>query len=113
MAADPGAHGASVAICPLLIGGMNTPAIYRCVMKKLPILTYKVVMRLIADLMERNGNPRLHNRRQMRAIVASIRRFGITQPILIDEHGVIIAGHGRVRAARELGITEVPTLCLS
>lgn len=82
-------------------------------MNKPPALSYKIVMRPIADLQERPGNPRSHNRRQIKAIVASIGRFGLTQPILIDEKGVTIAGHARVRAAQELGIAEVPTLCLS
>ena len=96
------------------ISGRNfIPALSRCDMKKIHNLTYKIIIRLIADLKEREGNPRLHNRKQLKAISASIGRFGITNPILVDQHGVIVAGHGRVRAARELGITEVPTLCLS
>jgi ParB-like chromosome segregation protein Spo0J len=59
------------------------------------------------------GNARTHSRKQVRQIADSIKRFGFTNPVLIDEGGGIIAGHGRVEAARLLGLTGVPTLRLS
>src|SRR5262245_4539643 len=55
-------------------------------------------------------NARTHSARQIREIARSIERFGFTNPILIDEHKQIIAGHGRVAAARLLGLKLVPTL---
>src|SRR5215831_430998 len=58
------------------------------------------------------GNPRRHSKKQIRQLAESIKAFGFNVPILIDRSGKIIAGHGRVLAARALGITEVPTLCL-
>ena len=58
-------------------------------------------------------NARTHSKKQIRQIARSIERFGFTNPVLIDEHNQIIAGHGRVAAARELGLPEVPTLRLS
>ncbi|MGE3645012.1 MAG: site-specific DNA-methyltransferase [Beijerinckiaceae bacterium] len=58
-------------------------------------------------------NARVHSKRQIRQIVASIRRFGFTNPVLIGEDLEIIAGHGRVAAAKELGLTDVPTIHLS
>ncbi len=55
-------------------------------------------------------NARLHSAKQVKQLAQSIRRFGFTQPILIDEDNRILAGHGRARAARELGLAEVPCL---
>jgi DNA modification methylase len=55
-------------------------------------------------------NARTHSKAQIRDIARSIERFGFTNPILIDEAGQIIAGHGRVAAARLLGMKRVPTL---
>ena len=59
------------------------------------------------------GNARTHSRRQIKQIADSIRTFGFTNPVLIAEDGTILAGHGRVLAARQLGMTHVPTLRLS
>jgi ParB-like chromosome segregation protein Spo0J len=65
-------------------------------------------MRPIASLTLRETNPRAHSLEQIEQISASMRRFGWTMPVLIDESGVILAGHGRVRAARLMGKTEAP-----
>ena len=59
------------------------------------------------------GNARTHSKTQIRQIAKSIERFGHTNPILIDDGGQIIAGHGRVEAAKLLGIESVPALRLS
>lgn len=71
-----------------------------------------IVYRRIDDLKPDPANPRRHTRKQVRQIAESIKAFGFNVPILIDRYGNIIAGHGRWLAGRELGITEVPTLCL-
>src|SRR5271156_6272334 len=55
-------------------------------------------------------NARTHSRKQIRQIAESIRRFGFTNPVLIDGENSILAGHGRVEAARQLGMTTVPSL---
>jgi DNA modification methylase len=55
-------------------------------------------------------NARTHSARQIKQIARSLERFGFTNPILIDEQRQIIAGHGRVAAARLLGMNRVPTL---
>jgi hypothetical protein len=47
---------------------------------------------------------------QIKQIAASIREWGWTVPVLVDEEGTLIAGHGRVLAAQQLGITDVPTM---
>lgn len=58
-------------------------------------------------------NARVHSKKQIRQIAASIERFGFTNPVLVSESGEIIAGHGRVEAAKLLGLKTVPTLCLA
>jgi len=55
-------------------------------------------------------NARTHSAKQLRQIADSIRAFGFTNPVLIDEDGTILAGHGRVAAARTLGRDTVPCL---
>jgi ParB-like nuclease domain len=57
-------------------------------------------------------NARTHSKRQIRQIADSIKAFGFTNPILTDANGRIIAGHGRVEAAKLLRIKEVPTIRL-
>ncbi len=57
-------------------------------------------------------NARTHSKRQIRQIAESMRQYGWTTPILIDANNVIIAGHGRLAAAKLLGITAVPTIRL-
>jgi ParB-like chromosome segregation protein Spo0J len=57
-------------------------------------------------------NPRQHNDKQVHQIANSIRIFGFNVPVLVDLHRNVIAGHGRLLAAKLLGMTEVPTICL-
>jgi DNA modification methylase len=57
-------------------------------------------------------NPRQHKDKQVRQIANSIRIFGFNVPVLIDQHRNVLAGHGRLLAARFLGMTEVPTISL-
>jgi len=64
----------------------------------------------ISALKPHARNARTHSRRQIKKIAASIERFGFVNPVLIDENNQIIAGHGRVAAAKLLGWHEVPTL---
>jgi DNA modification methylase len=58
-------------------------------------------------------NARRHSKKQIQQIAASIERFGFTNPVLVSDEGEIIAGHGRVEAAKLLGLATVPTLRLS
>ena len=64
----------------------------------------------VADLIPYARNARTHSDAQVAQIAASIREFGFTNPILVDAERGVIAGHGRLLAARKLGMTEVPTL---
>jgi DNA modification methylase len=67
----------------------------------------------VAELIPYARNARTHSPAQVSQIAASIREFGFTNPILVDGERGVIAGHGRLLAARKLGLTEVPTLELS
>jgi ParB-like chromosome segregation protein Spo0J len=58
-------------------------------------------------------NARTHTKKQIRQLAKSIDRFGFTNPLLVDDNGQIIAGHGRVGAAKLLGMETVPALRLS
>jgi DNA modification methylase len=64
----------------------------------------------IADLKPWARNARTHSKKQVKQLAASIERFGFTSPILIDRDNQILAGHGRVQAARSLSMTTVPCL---
>lgn len=70
----------------------------------------KVERRSVADLVPYARNARTHSPEQIGQIAASIREWGWTTPVLIDETGGIIAGHGRVLAAQKLGIKDVPAM---
>lgn len=57
-------------------------------------------------------NPRTHSRRQIRQLAATIRKFGFINPVIVDSDRMILAGHGRVEAARLVGLTDVPIIQL-
>jgi DNA modification methylase len=71
-------------------------------------VTYRPVDTLAPD----PRNARTHPKRQIEQIVASIKEFGFTNPILIDPDGAVIAGHGRLLAAKAMALAEVPTITL-
>lgn len=73
----------------------------------------KLVWRNVADLIPYARNSRTHSDEQVAQIAASIKEFGWTNPILTDGDNGLIAGHGRLMAARKLGHTEVPTIELT
>ena len=62
----------------------------------------------LSELVPYARNARTHSRKQIRQIADSIRTFGFTNPIIIDKENMILAGHGRHAAARELGLEKVP-----
>lgn len=72
-----------------------------------------VTYRQISDLVPDPGNARTHSKKQIEQIKASIDAFGFTNPILADPEGHLIAGHGRLLAAKAMGLDEVPVIMLS
>ena len=72
-----------------------------------------IVSRKVEDLIPYARNSRTHSDAQVAQIAASVREFGWTNPVLVDGENGIIAGHGRVLAARKLGMEEVPCIELA
>ena len=68
--------------------------------------------RKTGELIPYINNSRTHSDQQVQQVAASIKEFGFTNPILIDEDSGIIAGHGRLQAAQMMGMDEVPTITL-
>jgi hypothetical protein len=66
-----------------------------------------------SELTPRSNNPRTHSKKQIAQIANAIRRFGFTNPVLVDDDNGVIAGHGRLEAAKSIGLSEVPTVRLS
>ena len=64
----------------------------------------------VSEIIPYFRNAREHSDSQISQIVASIRQFGFTNPLLIDEHNSLIAGHGRLEAARRLGMPQLPAI---
>lgn len=73
----------------------------------------KIEYRKVSELLPYARNARTHSDAQVSQLAASIKEFGFNNPVAIDADGMILCGHGRVMAAQKLGLTEVPTVCLS
>ena len=69
--------------------------------------TFDVELRPIAEIRPYEGNPRI-NDGAVKAVAASLREFGFRQPIVVDQDGVVIVGHTRLKAAQTLGLARVP-----
>src|SRR5947199_3818180 len=72
----------------------------------------RIDLRPAEELKPNPANARIHSKKQIRQIANSIQAFGFNVPVLVDADLNVKAGHGRLLACRELGITEAPTLCL-
>jgi DNA modification methylase len=79
-------------------------------MPQAPWSASAVEARAVASLLPYAGNARTHSAEQVAQIAASILEFGFVAPVLVDERGEIIAGHGRLLAAQSLGLDTVPTI---
>src|SRR5437764_2360552 len=73
----------------------------------------KIELMPVRNLRPYANNARTHTKKQLRQIAKSIEKFGFCNPVLIDDGNQIIAGHGRVEAAKLLGLDAVPTCRLS
>lgn len=77
-----------------------------------PAMAKRIEFRPVADLVAYDKNARTHSDEQVEQIAASISEFGFNNPILIDTDQGVIAGHGRLQAAKVLGLDEVPVVVL-
>ena len=73
-----------------------------------PVQNEPVLYRKPEELTPYEGNARVHNERQMTALMTSIKQFGFTGVIITNEDGMVLAGHGRLEAAKRLGLKAVP-----
>jgi DNA modification methylase len=76
------------------------------------MLQAQIELRSVADLKANPRNARTHSPKQISQIAASIAEFGFTSPILIDGNDMVVAGHGRLEAAKKVGLSTVPTVSL-
>lgn len=76
-------------------------------------LRLKIEYQPVEALLPYARNARTHSDKQISQIAASIRQFGFVNPVLVGDNNAIIAGHGRLAAAKQVGLTEVPTVALS
>jgi len=74
---------------------------------------YEYSIKPISELAPYAKNSRTHSKKQVNQIAASIKEFGFTNPILVDDKGGIIAGHGRILAAKQAGMETVPTITIT
>jgi hypothetical protein len=72
----------------------------------------EIVYRHVTDLVANPQNARTHSSKQIRQLEASIQEFGFVNPVIIDRKNKIMAGHGRLQAAKKIGIEKVPTIVL-
>lgn len=72
----------------------------------------KIVYRNIRDLKPYKNNAKKHPKEQVERIANSIREFGFTQPVIVDQNNCVVAGHGRILGAKKAGLKQVPTVCL-
>ena len=79
---------------------------------KLTALAERIELWPVERLRPYERNPRTHSEDQVAQLAASMVEFGFTNPILVDESNGILAGHGRLMAARQLGLAEVPVVRL-
>ena len=91
-------------VSPVIGAGVESPSVVR---------GHHIEVTAVNKLKPSKTNARTHSRKQIRQIADCIKRFGFNNPVLVDDADVIIAGHGRVEAAKLLRLTEVPTLRLS
>jgi len=75
-------------------------------------LVDKIQIKKLKDLQPFERNPKIHTTEQVAQIAASIVEFGFNNPVLIDSENKVWAGHGRILAAKDLKIAEVPTINL-
>lgn len=76
-------------------------------------MALKIEYLAVSELVPYANNARVHGGQQLEEIVASIKEFGFTNPILIDDDNILIAGHGRIKAAKLAGLDKLPCIRLA
>ena len=76
-------------------------------------LPWQIDMMPITQIKQADRNARTHSRKQIHQLADSIKRFGTINPVVVDDHGRLVAGHARCEAAKLLGLTHVPAIHVS
>jgi DNA modification methylase len=76
-------------------------------------IPWRVAMMPVAQIKQAGRNARTHSRRQIQQLADSLRRFGAINPVVVDDHGFLVAGHARCEAAKQLGLSHVPAIHVS
>src|ERR1700722_5738055 len=74
------------------------------------LIEVQIEYRAVAEFILDSRNPRQHSQRQINQLADSIREFGFVMPVVADERGEVVIGHGRVLAARKLGMPRIPVV---
>ena len=75
-------------------------------------ININIIFKQVSELKPYERNARTHSPKQIRQIADSLTAYGFINPVIIDSKGTILAGHGRVEAAKLLGMEAVPTICI-
>ncbi len=75
-------------------------------------MSYRYISVSIDQIRPNPKNARTHSKKQIRQIAASIRELGFAAPVLVDEYSTLIAGHGRLEAAKLLGMSAIPAVVI-
>src|SRR5512144_2306971 len=94
------------------LDGMNLSERAAGPLRIIPAMAQRIELWPIERLVPYARNARTHSDEQVAQIAASIAEFGFNAPLLVDSQAGIIAGHGRLLAARKLGLAEVPVIVL-
>jgi ParB-like chromosome segregation protein Spo0J len=73
------------------------------------LIEIQIQYRAVPDLLLDARNPRQHSQRQVNQLADSIREFGFVMPVVADDSGHVVIGHGRVLAAKKLGMPSIPS----
>ena len=74
------------------------------------LIEIQIQYRAVADLLLDSRNPRQHSQRQVNQLADSIQEFGFVMPVVVDHKGQVVIGHGRVLAAKKLGMPRLPVV---
>src|SRR6266516_7147633 len=91
----------------------DTPCLRACSSQRSDNMAYTYTLVPVDRVRPHPNNARTHSKKQVRQIAASIRAVGYAAPVLIDEGNVLIAGHGRLEAAKSLGMSSIPAIVIS
>jgi ParB-like chromosome segregation protein Spo0J len=92
---------------------MNTPSDFDPAHVSAAGVRHQITYLAVDQLKPNPDNARTHSPAQIRKLASSFRAHGFITPVVVDPKNAVVAGHGRLEAARHLGLTEIPAICVS